>query len=414
MNDRTTPSAAAEIRGILLLPQADGTVREELGTVHFADGRILATTTDTTGADDGAPQRLVLPGLVDLHIHWPQGHVRGAFAGQLLPWLRESIWPAEAEFSDVQHAAERADTFMTDLLRAGTCGALLFGPPFLSATRALLKRAPLGFFDGPAIMEVNAPANVTTPASQVLAEIEALPEDERARVAVSPRFAPNLTAAGLMACGQTATRLGLPLQSHISENLDEVAWVRELFAGATSYTDVYARAGMLGPHCVLAHGVHLSDEELRLLADTGTIIAHCPSSNEALTSGRMPIERLQAAGVRWVLATDVGAGPKLSQLDTMRVFLAVHEAARVPVLATEALVRASVVPGAVLAEFDSELTGLGTLAMGAPGHALVFDLPAGCTANDGAETLLRGLLSADRDALETLPTEVWLWGERVV
>ena len=353
---------------------------------------------------------VITPAFVDLHCHWSQGHVRGRFSGNLLDWLRNSIWPAEAELADMTRARQLGEDFLAALLGAGTGAALLFGPPFLAASERLLAIAPRGFFDGPAIMERNGPDSMLRPATEMLDSIAALAPDCRQRMAISPRFAPNLSEAGLERCGEVAREFGLLSQSHLSESLQEVAWVRELFPHAVDYTDVYDRAGMLGPRFVVAHGVHLSDRELQRLAETQTVLAHCPTSNEALCSGRMPLERVRRHGVRWVLATDVGAGPLLSQWDAIRAFLEVHASEQVEVTACEAFCRASAIPGSVLADQDRALAGLGTLRPGAPAHLVAYSMPAGCDDHSDVEDILRTLAFSDRDQLERLPDAIIHWG----
>ncbi len=404
-----TPGGSALLRGAVVYTTADETPHFRSDAVlDIRGGRVHACRAPQRG-DPPATELLFVPGLVDLHCHWPQGHVRGRFAGQLLPWLREHIWPAEAAFSEPGEAAARADAFVADLLRCGTTAGLFFGPPFLEASRRFLEVAPHGCFDGPALMETHCPESMQRPAAEVLAEVATLPAHERRRVAVSPRFAPNLHAEGLRAAGAFARTHGLLAQSHLSENRDEIAWVAELFPERESYTDVYDHAGLLGPHVVMAHGVHLGDAELARLAETRTLVAHCPTSNEALSSGRMPVERLRAAGVPWVLATDVGAGPQLSQLHVMASFLSVHAAANVPVSAVEALARASAIPGAWLAEHDASLAGLGTLVSGAPAHVVALPHPGG----SDAESVLRRLLAAEAPDFERAARAVWVWGTKV-
>lgn len=410
---QSSPGSSGHLRGTVLLPDAHGHVHcLPDATIAWQDGHIASVTPQQPAALDSpalaAPDLLLVPGLVDLHCHWPQAHVRGAFSGQLLPWLRESIWPAEAQFVDPALAAERGRAFLQDAVRAGTCAGLLFGPPFVAASATFLAMAPLGFFEGPALMEVNGPEALLRPAHHTLADLAALvtAEEGPGRVVISPRFAPNLSEEGLAAAGRLHQALGLLAQSHLSENLDEIAWVRALFPQALDYTDVYDRAGLLGPRTVMAHGVHLSDRELDRLAATGTVIAHCPTSNEALGSGRMPLERLRSHGVRWVLATDVGAGPKLSQLDVLAAFLHVH-ANHCEVSASEGLAHSTAIPGAFLAEHDPRLAGLGTFDVGAPAHVVAFRRPPGPAE---AEGLLRKLAETQRDRLETLPVAVVLWG----
>jgi guanine deaminase len=143
------------------------------------------------------------------------------------------------------------------------------------------------------------------------------------------------------------------------------------------------------------------------LAETGTWIAHCPTSNEALGSGRMPLERLREHGVRWVLATDVGAGPHLSLLDVVRAFLQVHEG-KAETTAAEALCRATAIPGGFLSACDPDLAGLGTFGPGAPAHLVAFARPEG----DGPDALVRALACIDRKAMDRAPVEVVHWGER--
>lgn len=397
-------AGSGQVTGAVVLPSNELTTQWlPHATIHWSQGRISAVVAQPGPPPPTAP--LLIPGLVDLHLHWPQSHVRGQFSGALLPWLREAIWPAEAAFANATVAEVRAKAFLQATARAGTCAGMAFGPPFAAASAIFHRLAWQGWFEGPALMEVLAPLELLQKSATVIAELQQLPGWKDRRTVVSPRFAPNLPAESLALCGAAARRAGLAAQSHLSENLDEVAWVADLFPQARDYTDVYDRAGLLGPHVVMAHGIHLSDLELGRLAATQTLVAHCPTSNEALGSGRMPLERLRRAGVPWVLATDIGAGPLLSQLDTMRAFLIVHKELT-DVSACEALCRASAIPGKWLSQFDPLLAGLGTLDIGAPAHVVALPCPAG----DSAESVLGSLLTAPPAALEALPTAVWIWG----
>jgi guanine deaminase len=397
-------SQPQRLRGVVLQPWPSDTVTLLAdATIELQDGRITSVRPPLGGDPPWQPW-LLLPGFVDLHCHWPQHQVRGRFGGQLLPWLRESIWPAEAELANSECAHQHAAAFVADLLRAGTCAGLFFGPPFAQASAVFAHYAPLGCIDGPALMEVNAPESLCTPVTESLDRLQRLGTSLGRPLALSPRFAPNVTAEGMRAIGAVAAATSWPVQSHLSENRDEVAWVADLFPQRQHYTDVYDAAGLLGPRTIYAHGIHLSDAELSRLAETGTWIAHCPTSNEALRSGRMALERLRAAGVPWVLATDVGAGPRLSLLDAMRAFLLVHRR-HTTVTAVEALCRSTCHPGAFLSQFAPELQGLGLLHPGSPGHVVAVDLPGGPLE---AESLLRALLrQTSPSGLETLPRAVW-------
>ncbi len=397
-------AASGKVRGSALLPHPDLSLHYlPHAEIVWQSGRIREVRALLGPAPSGS--LLWMPGLVDLHVHWPQSHVRGQFSGQLLPWLRESIWPAEAAFAEPQQADTAIASYLLASQRAGTCAGLVFGAPFAAASRRFRALAPPGWLEGPALMEVHALPDLLRPVPETLAELQSEPPGTL--VAVSPRFAPNVTAAGLAFCAAVAAARGWPIQSHLAENQDEVQWVRALFGGARDYTDVYDQAGLLGPRTVLAHGIHLSDRELERLAATRTTIAHCPTSNLALGSGTMPIERLRQFGVPWTLATDVGAGPQLSQLDVVRACLAVHPPGAVT--AAEALCRATAVPGAWLAQFEDRLTGLGTLAIGAPAHLVgVCNVVAG-----EAEAAVRELLAALPVDAEQAPLAVMAWGEAI-
>ena len=273
---------ATELRGAVLTCDAAGEAQlQDDAVIELRDGRVACVKAPTASSPASSDQ-LFLPGFVDLHCHWPQSHVRGAFSGALLPWLREHIWPAEAAFVDSAHAQTHAERFLRELHRAGTTAGLLFGPPFVSASERLLAEAPLGFFDGPALMERNCPEALQTPVANAVAEMSNLPEATLRRWVVSPRFAPNVSDEGLRAAGHFAVERDLFVQSHLSENVDEVRWVQELVPSYPSYPAVYAELGLLGPKTIMAHGIHLSDQELTTLAETETLIAHCPTSSEAL------------------------------------------------------------------------------------------------------------------------------------
>lgn len=398
------------LRGVVVQPWPSGRVELHAdAVVELHQGRVRAVRPPQPGDPLWQPH-LLLPGMVDLHCHWPQHHVRGQFAGQLLPWLRESIWPAEAALADAELADTLAQRFVQDLLRAGTCAGLFFGPPSLHASARFAEHAPPGLLEGPALMEVEAPAALCQPVDATLAALPKLAAARGGPVAITPRFAPNLTDSGLRAAGALAAQTGWPVQSHLAENRDEVAWVHALFPTDADYTGVYEARGLLGPRAIYAHAIHLSARELGVLAQTGTWIAHCPTSNVALASGRMPLERLRAANVAWVLATDVGAGPRLSLLDAGRAFLQVHRG-HAAVTAQEALCRSTAIPGGFLAQFDPQLRGLGTLAPDAPGHVVALPLPA---APHEPEALLRALYDhVVPETCESAPLQVWCWGQPV-
>lgn len=398
------------LRGAVLLPQVNATTQFlPYAEISWENQRILEIRELPRPR---GPVPVLLPAFVDLHCHWPQAEVRGQFSGQLLPWLRESIWPTEAELIDPQRAEHAIQSFLRQIVQAGTGAGLFFGTPFAETTPLFLQHTPRGFLEGPAIMTQNAPETLLRDLGTTLDQLQEVEPRLRDRVSIAPRFAPNLSTADLHTCGEVARQNHWAIQSHLSENTDELAWVQQLFPEAENYTDVYQRTGLLGPQTVMAHGIHLTDRELTVLATTQTLIAHCPTSNEALGSGRMPLERLRQAEVPWVLATDVGAGPLLSQLHVMQTFLRIH-AGHVSVTASEALARATAIPGAWLGQFSSDLNNLGTQLPGAPAHIVQLP-PLALDEDRHAETVLQRILGLPSTDFERLPERVVLWGELLV
>jgi guanine deaminase len=265
---------------------------------------------------------VLLPGLVDTHVHFPQVRVIGGLGMPLLDWLTECALPEEARMASVDYARGVAVEFVDGLLRAGTTTALVFGAHFPAAVDLLFERAAsvgLRIAAGLVVSDRLLRTELLTTPEQAYTEGVALAArwhgKDRLRYAVTPRFSLSASEAMLDACAAVLRDVdGVLFTSHINENTAEIATVRGLFPDCTDYTDTYHRFGLLGPHSVLAHNVHADDAELDALAQTGTAVAHCPSSNSALGSGLFPLRRHVERGVRVALGTDVGAGTSFSLL----------------------------------------------------------------------------------------------------
>jgi guanine deaminase len=261
---------------------------------------------------------VLLPGLVDAHVHYPQLRVIGALGMPLLDWLDRWALPEEARLADVAYATDVAREFVASLADAGTTTALVFGSHFPGAVDALFQAAHqlgLRVTSGLVVSDrLLRPDLHTTPErgyEQGLALAERWHGVGRIRYAVTPRFALSCTHEMLAAAHALRAKVsGSWLTTHINENLTEVERVRELFGG--SYVDSYAKHGLVGPRSLFAHNVHPEDAELDQLAAAGAAVAHCPASNCALGSGLFPLDRHLAHGVRVALGTDVGAGTGLS------------------------------------------------------------------------------------------------------
>jgi guanine deaminase len=271
------------------------------------------------------PGKLITPGFVDAHIHYPQTDVIAAGGAQLLDWLTHHTFPAEQAFADRAHADEAAAFFCDELLRNGTTSALVFGTVHKGSVEALFEAAlarNMRIVAGKVLMDRNAPQALRDTVETGRADTEALIRAWRGRgrlgYAVTPRFAVTSTDAQLAMAGEVvAAHADVMVHTHMSENLDEIARVGELFPNHRDYLDVYQRFGLVGPRSVFAHCVHTTDEALRRLAAAGAAAAFCPSSNLLLGSGLFSLKQACACRVTVGLGTDVGAGASFSLLHMM-------------------------------------------------------------------------------------------------
>jgi len=333
------------VRACLLSPLADGrTLHEPDGYLAVdADGRLGFIGPASEAGDEALAAAhdlrpwVVLPGMVDLHAHLPQLPNAGLGAGMdLLAWLERYIFSLERGF-DVPTAERVAPMAWRAFAAAGTTTALVYGAVYedsLDATFRAAEAHGIRAIVGKVMMDritYDPTIDPTTILDRSLAETGRLIErwhgaaDDRLRYAVTPRFAVSCTADMLRESAALADATGAYWQTHISEDLGEIAEVARLFPEARDYVDVYDRAGGLGPRTILAHGVHLSDPELERLVESGTRVAHCPVSNLFLASGVMPLGRYLEAGLQMGLGSDVAAGPDLSIFTVMRTgFYAQH------------------------------------------------------------------------------------------
>ena len=303
------------------------------GVLVVEDGRISALGAASevlpTLADDVEvthyPDALITPGFIDTHIHFPQTGMVGSYGEQLLDWLNEYTFPCEGQFADKAHADGVAQIFLKELLRNGTTTALVFGSVHPESVDALFEAAQaldLRLIAGKVMMDRNAPDYLTDTAQSSYAQSKALIErwhgKGRLHYAVTPRFAPTSSEAQLTLAGQLLREYpDVYLQTHLSENLQEIEWVKALFPERSNYLDVYDHYQLLGERSVLAHGVHLCDAECARLAETGSAIAFCPTSNLFLGSGLFNLPQAERFNVNVGLGTDVGAGTSFSLLHTL-------------------------------------------------------------------------------------------------
>ncbi|WP_084785740.1 guanine deaminase [Psychrobacter urativorans] len=268
--------------------------------------------------------KLIMPGFIDTHVHYPQIDMMAAFGEQLLDWLNNYTFVTEANFSDPQIAQDTAKFFLNQLLANGTTSALVFSTSHPQSVEAFFtesQRLNTRMITGNVLMDQNAPANLCAPTEQGIRDtqdvIDKWHERGRQHVAITPRFAITSTPKQLQMAGELyASYDNVYLQTHLAENHDEIAFVRSLYPNHKGYLDVYDDMGLLGRRTTLAHGIHLKTAEYERLRETGTQIAHCPTSNLFLGSGLFDLPKtLSYTGVS--IATDVGAGTSLSMLTTL-------------------------------------------------------------------------------------------------
>lgn len=268
---------------------------------------------------------LITPGFIDTHIHYPQTGMIASYGEQLLDWLNTYTFPTERQFEDKAHASDVAAIFLKELLRNGTTTALVFGTVHPQSVDAFFEQADklnLRMIAGKVLMDRNAPDYLTDTAESGYVESKTLIErwhgKGRLHYAVTPRFAPTSTPEQLELAGKLLGEYpDLYMHTHLSENRKEIEWVKELFPERKGYLDVYDHHKLIGPRAVFAHGVHLCDDECKRLAETGSAVAFCPTSNLFLGSGLFDLNKLEAHGVRVGLGTDVGAGTSFSQLQSL-------------------------------------------------------------------------------------------------
>ena len=274
--------------------------------------------------------RLILPGFSDLHVHAPQYQYRGnGMDLTLLDWLDQYAFPEEEKYSDLSYAERAYDLFVEDLYVGATTRACIFATIDPDATLGLmdmLEETGLITCVGKVNMDRNAPETYVETTEESLADtqafLEAVAESGYLRTfpILTPRFTPSCTRELMDGLGRLAKEYGLPVQSHLSENKPEIAWVKELEPDAAFYGATYDRSGLFGENgkCIMAHCVHSVDEEVALIKERGVFIAHCPECNLNISSGVAPVRRYLEEGLRVGLGSDVAGGSTTSLFAAMR------------------------------------------------------------------------------------------------
>lgn len=270
---------------------------------------------------------LIMPGFIDTHIHYPQTQIIGAYGKQLIDWLNNYTFIAEQQFANFDHAKKVAKVFLKECFRAGTTTAAVYGTVHPHSIDALFEEASqynVRMIAGKVLMNRNAPEALLDTAQSSYDDSKALIKKwhgkNRLLYAITPRFAPTSTPEQLELAGALwAEDSSVYMQTHISENLGEIEWVKALYSEREGYLDVYDHYNLVGPRAIFGHGIHLTEKEWDRVFESGSAISHCPTSNEFLGSGLFPFDKAKRKdrNCRIGLATDIGAGTSFSQLQSM-------------------------------------------------------------------------------------------------
>ena len=365
-------------------------------------------------------QALILPGFIDAHVHYPQTAMIASWGKRLIDWLNTYTFPEEMRFGDAGYAAEIAGRYLDLALSHGTttmCSYCTIHPQSVDAYFTAAAERLMRVLGGKTCMDRNAPDGLQDTAQSAYDDSKALlnrwHEQGRASYVITPRFSPTSTLEQLSALGALwAEHPGCLMQTHLSEQTDEIAWVRGLYPEARDYLDTYEAHGLLGANGLYGHAIHLEPRERDRLREVGAALVHCPTSNTFIGSGLFDMAGLVAEGQRVGLATDTGGGSSFSMLRTMAAAYevaqlrgaALHPSALLW-LATEGSARALRISDRV-----------GTLAPGSEADFITLDLgstPAiaqrSARATDIWEAVFPTIMMGDDRAV----SGVWVMGERL-
>ena len=269
--------------------------------------------------------KLIIPGMTDLHVHAPQYAFRGlGMDKELLDWLEEYAFPEEKKYAKDEYADKAYSIFAEDMLESFTTRACIFGTIHKESDLMLAKKLDnmgLVTYVGKVNMDRNSPEELTEETGQSLDDTRwyienVLEQCKYTKPIITPRFVPSCTDDVMSGLGKLQKEYGLPVQSHLSENLSEIDWVAELNKKSKNYGDAYNMFGLFGDSgkCVMAHCVYSSEEEQELMKQNGVFTAHCPNSNINLASGIAPIRKYLDRGLKVGLGTDVAGGFSISMM----------------------------------------------------------------------------------------------------
>ncbi|WP_299656388.1 guanine deaminase [uncultured Tateyamaria sp.] len=405
-------------------PWADAVRVLEDSAVLIEDGRIAAVGKDAlaNGADaerHDYPGHLICPGFIDAHAHYPQTAIIASWGKRLIDWLNTYTFPEEMRFGDPDYAKATADRYLDLLLDHGTTSVASFCTIHPTSVEALFEAAAsrnMAVVAGKTCMDRNAPDGLRDSAQSAYDDSKALLQKwhgrDRARYAITPRFSPTSTEDQLAALGALwAEHPDALMQTHLSEQVDEIAWVRDLYPDTRDYLDTYEKHGLLGARGLYGHAIHLEAREIDRLRDVGAGVVHCPTSNTYIGSGLFDLMGLTGRGIPAGLATDTGGGSSFSMLRSMAAAYEIAQLRGVAVHAAQLLWLATAGSARVLHRGDE----IGSITPGLDADICVLDLastPAIAQRHARAEDIWDAVFPTIMMGDDRAVADVWIAGAR--
>lgn len=404
----------------VVFDSAGGVLIEGTQIVEIGNAAVLRAAHPQAQVTDYG-DALISAGFVDAHMHYPQTGIIASWGKQLIDWLNTYTFPEESRFGDRAYADEVAGRTLDLALAHGTTTLTSFctiHPESVDAFFTAASTRNMAVVAGKTCMDRNAPDTLRDTAQSAYDGSKALLEkwhgQGRAHYAITPRFSPTSTPEQLVALGALwAENPACLMQTHLSEQHPEIAWVKELFPGACDYLDTYEAYGLLGENGLYGHAIHLEDREIARLSEIGAAVVHCPTSNTFIGSGLFDLMGLARASVQVGLATDTGGGSSFSMLRTMAAAYEVAQLRGVALhpaqlwwLATEGSAQALKMTGQI-----------GHLGKGAAADITVINLQSTpaiaqrtSQATDIWDAVFPTIMMGDDRAIK----DVWIAGRRVV
>lgn len=364
-------------------------------------------------------QKLICPGFIDAHAHYPQTGMIASWGKQLIDWLNTYTFPEELRLADASYAKNTAETYLDLILDHGTttvCSYATIHPGSVDAFFQAAATRGMRTVAGKTCMDRNAPVGLLDTAQSAYDDSKALinkwHRQGRAEYAITPRFSPTSTSEQLAALGALwSEHPDCLMQTHLSEQIPEVEWARRLFPNARDYLDTYEMHGLIGPKAVYGHAIHLEPREIDRIAEIGAALAHCPTSNTFIGSGLMDVAGFSGRGITLGLATDTGGGSSFSMLRTMAAAYEIAQLRGTALHAAQLMWLATAGSAQSLQLHDR----VGTLAAGMEADIIVLDLastPAIAQRHAQAHTVWEALFPTIMMGDDRAISDVWIAGRK--